>query len=186
MPVVDLLVAPRRDGRALLLHERQKAALAYAEAITWHLDTDDAFWERLHKHFTEPEIVELGCAVGLTYGQQSFLRMLNIDEDRVAAMSAALLSLVLLLGAAMVMPAGTRAVWWLLWVFEALVLARQTRDTGKPVIQDPLGTKLTYKKLIVGAQVLGAKLAPMLPHPGASVGVLLPNSAGVAETNMAC
>ena len=26
--------------------ERQKAALAYAEAIAWHLETDDAFWER--------------------------------------------------------------------------------------------------------------------------------------------
>ena len=26
--------------------ERQKAALAYAEAIVWHLNTDDAFWER--------------------------------------------------------------------------------------------------------------------------------------------
>src|SRR3989442_8081249 len=34
--------------------ERQKAALAYAEAITWHLNTDDAFWERLHRHFNEP------------------------------------------------------------------------------------------------------------------------------------
>ena len=53
-------------------------------------------------------------------------------------------------------------------LFEALVVAHQTRDTGKPVIEDPLGTKLTYKKLIVGAQVLGAKLAPMLP-PQASV-----------------
>src|SRR6185503_15627689 len=27
--------------------ERQKAALAYAEAITWRLNTDDAFWERM-------------------------------------------------------------------------------------------------------------------------------------------
>jgi alkylhydroperoxidase family enzyme len=26
--------------------DRQKAALAYAEAITWDLDTDDAFWAR--------------------------------------------------------------------------------------------------------------------------------------------
>ena len=67
-------------------------------------------------------------------------------------------------------------------LFEALVQARHTRDTGKPAIQDPLGTKLSYKKLIVGAQVLGAKLAPMLPEPGQSVGVLLPNSAGVAVT----
>ena len=67
-------------------------------------------------------------------------------------------------------------------LFDALVRARQTRDTGKPVVEDPLGTKLTYKKLVVGAQVLGAKLAPMLPPEGAAVGVLLPNAAGVAVT----
>jgi acyl-[acyl-carrier-protein]-phospholipid O-acyltransferase/long-chain-fatty-acid--[acyl-carrier-protein] ligase len=41
-------------------------------------------------------------------------------------------------------------------LFQALVQARQTRDTGKPAIHDPHGTKLTYKKHIVGAQVLGA------------------------------
>ncbi|RUP09474.1 acyl-[ACP]--phospholipid O-acyltransferase [Hyphomicrobium sp.] len=67
-------------------------------------------------------------------------------------------------------------------LFEALVVARKTRDTGKPAIEDPLGSKLSYKKLIVGAQVLGAKLAPMLPPPASAVGVLLPNSAGVAVT----
>ncbi|HEY8128310.1 MAG TPA: MFS transporter, partial [Hyphomicrobium sp.] len=67
-------------------------------------------------------------------------------------------------------------------LFEALILAHKTRDTGKPVIEDPLGTKLTYKKLIVGAQVLGAKIAPMLSPPASAVGVLLPNSAGVAVT----
>ena len=44
--------------------ERQKAALAYAEAIVWHLNTDDAFWERMHRHFSEPELVELGCMIG--------------------------------------------------------------------------------------------------------------------------
>jgi len=63
--------------------ERQKAALAYAEAIAWHLDTDDAFWERMHAHFSEPELVELGCAIALTLGQQSWLRMLNIDHHEV-------------------------------------------------------------------------------------------------------
>jgi alkylhydroperoxidase family enzyme len=51
--------------------ERQKAALAYAEAIAWHIDTDDAFWERMHKHFSEPELVELGCFIALTMGQQA-------------------------------------------------------------------------------------------------------------------
>jgi acyl-[acyl-carrier-protein]-phospholipid O-acyltransferase/long-chain-fatty-acid--[acyl-carrier-protein] ligase len=67
-------------------------------------------------------------------------------------------------------------------LFEALVLAHKTRDTGKTAVEDPLGTKLSYKKLIVGSQVLGAKLAPMLPPVGSSVGVLLPNSAGVVVT----
>ena len=63
--------------------ERQKAALAYAEAIAWHLDTDDEFWERMYRHFTEPELVELGCAIGLTLGQQSWLRLLNIEHHEV-------------------------------------------------------------------------------------------------------
>ena len=66
-------------------NDRQKAALAYAEAITWHLDTDDAFWERLHRHFSEPELVELGCFIALTMGQQSWLRLLNIDHHQVLA-----------------------------------------------------------------------------------------------------
>ena len=65
--------------------DRQKAALAYAEAIVWRLDTDDVFWERMVRHFSEPELVELGCAIGLTLGQQSWLRMLNIDHHQVLA-----------------------------------------------------------------------------------------------------
>jgi alkylhydroperoxidase family enzyme len=65
--------------------DREKAALAYAEAITWHLETDDAFWERLHRHFAEPELVELGCFIALTMGQQSWLRLLNIEHHQVLA-----------------------------------------------------------------------------------------------------
>jgi len=70
-------------------NERQKAALAYAEAITWRLDTDDKFWERMHNNFSEPELVELGCAIALTMGQQSWLRTLNIDHHQVMAGTAA-------------------------------------------------------------------------------------------------
>lgn len=69
--------------------ERQKAALAYAEAIAWRLDTDDAFWERLHRHFSEPELVELGCFVALTYGQQSWIRLLGIDHHQYLAGTSA-------------------------------------------------------------------------------------------------
>jgi alkylhydroperoxidase family enzyme len=70
-------------------NERQKAALSLAEAIVWRLDTDDKFWERLYKHYSEAEIVELGCAIGLTHGQQSFLRLLNIDHHQVMAGTSA-------------------------------------------------------------------------------------------------
>lgn len=69
--------------------ERQKAALAYAEAIVWRTDADDAFWARLYRHFSEPELVELGCAIGLTLGQQSWLRLLNIDHHQVMPGTAA-------------------------------------------------------------------------------------------------
>jgi alkylhydroperoxidase family enzyme len=72
--------------------ERQKAALAYAEAITWHLDVDDAFWDRLHAHFSEPELVELGCFIALTMGQQSWLRLLDIDHHQYLAGGSAALA----------------------------------------------------------------------------------------------
>lgn len=63
--------------------EREKAALAYAEAIVWRLDSDDKFWARLTTNFSEPELVELGCAIALTMGQQSWLRLLNIEHHQV-------------------------------------------------------------------------------------------------------
>jgi len=69
--------------------ERQKTALAYAEAIVWRLDTGDAFWARMHAEFSEPELVELGCMIGLTLGQQSWLRLLNIEHHEVMAGTAA-------------------------------------------------------------------------------------------------
>jgi alkylhydroperoxidase family enzyme len=69
--------------------DREKAALAYAEAIAWHQPSDDALWDRLHQHFSEPELVELGCFVALTFGQQSWLRLLNIEHHQVLPGTAA-------------------------------------------------------------------------------------------------
>jgi len=63
--------------------ERQKTALAYTEAITWDLDASDELWERLRRHFSEPEIVELGYFVAITMGQQRWLRTLNIEHHQV-------------------------------------------------------------------------------------------------------
>jgi alkylhydroperoxidase family enzyme len=63
--------------------EKQKAALSYAEAITWDLPVDDKFWARLHRHFSEPELVEIGYFIALTMGQQRWLRTLNIEHHQV-------------------------------------------------------------------------------------------------------
>ena len=65
--------------------ERQKAALAYAEAITWDLPAGDELWDRLHKHFSEPELVEIGYFVAITMGQQRWLRTLNIEHHQIMA-----------------------------------------------------------------------------------------------------
>ncbi len=65
--------------------DRQKAALSYAEAITWDLPTNDAFWARLHNQFSEPELVEIGYFVALTMGQQRWLRTLDIEHHQIMA-----------------------------------------------------------------------------------------------------
>lgn len=73
-----------RDSEAF--SPREKAALLLAEAIAWDPSlADDSVWTLLHAHFTEPEIVELGYFIGLTMGQQKFLKTLGIqhgDLDR--------------------------------------------------------------------------------------------------------
>lgn len=79
--VMDLL----NFEKSTRFSEKQKAVLAYAEAITWKLNPDDAFWDRMHRNFSEPELVEIGCMIGLTLGQQSWLRLLNIEHHEVLA-----------------------------------------------------------------------------------------------------
>ena len=66
-------------------NEKQKAALAYAECITWDLPSTDELWARLHKHFSEPELVEIGYFVAITMGQQRWLRTLNIEHHQILA-----------------------------------------------------------------------------------------------------
>jgi alkylhydroperoxidase family enzyme len=58
---------------------REQLALRWAQAIAWDADlADDALWERLHAEFTEPELVELGCAIGFELGQQHFRGTLGL------------------------------------------------------------------------------------------------------------
>lgn len=65
---------------------RERAALEWAMAIAWDpsLAADD-LWQRLHEHFTEPQLVELGHFIALTLGQQRFLKTVGIKHGEVLA-----------------------------------------------------------------------------------------------------
>jgi hypothetical protein len=62
--------------------ERERAALQWTLAVAWD-DTvaDDALWERLHEHFTDPELVELGYAIAFMLGQAHWLRTLGLAPE---------------------------------------------------------------------------------------------------------
>lgn len=74
--------------------EREKAALAYTSAILWGDGglPDDELWAQLYKHFTVPEIVELGFFVALTFGQQRWIKTLGIKHGEFLADTTAGLS----------------------------------------------------------------------------------------------
>ena len=58
---------------------RERLALDWAYAIAWDSDrADDDLWQRLHAEFSDPELVELGCAIGFALGQQHWERTLGL------------------------------------------------------------------------------------------------------------
>jgi alkylhydroperoxidase family enzyme len=62
--------------------EKEQAALDWADAIAWDSDRSDAdLWDRLHGHFSEPELVELGYAIAFMLGQQHWLRTLGVPPE---------------------------------------------------------------------------------------------------------
>ena len=66
---------PEVAGRS----ERDRVALRWARAIVWDsARADDALWSRLHDLFTEPELVELGCAIGFELGYQHWRRTIGL------------------------------------------------------------------------------------------------------------
>ena len=57
----------------------ERVALEWAHAIAWDSDrADDELWERLHAHFSEQELVDLGCAIGFELGQQHWRRTVGL------------------------------------------------------------------------------------------------------------
>ena len=62
--------------------ERERAAFDWAYAIAWDSDRAAAeLWERLHRQFSEPELVELGYAIAFMLGQQHWARTLGLPPE---------------------------------------------------------------------------------------------------------
>src|SRR3954449_8155441 len=59
---------------------REQLALRWTQAIAWDADlADDDLWAALHAEYSEPELVELGCAIGFATGRRHYGRTLGCD-----------------------------------------------------------------------------------------------------------
>jgi acyl-[acyl-carrier-protein]-phospholipid O-acyltransferase/long-chain-fatty-acid--[acyl-carrier-protein] ligase len=69
-------------------------------------------------------------------------------------------------------------------IVEAVIEAAADNGRGRVAVEDPISGVLTYKRLLVGAAVLGRKLM-RLGETGDAIGVMLPNANGAAVTILA-
>ncbi len=66
--------------------DRERAALTWAMAIAWDPGlADDQLWARLHEHFSEAQLIELGHFIALTLDQQRFLKTVGVRHGEVLA-----------------------------------------------------------------------------------------------------
>lgn len=78
----DLVCSLEKPMEADDLTERERVAIRFGELFaTNHLAIDDAFYDMMKQHFTEPEIVELGLNVSLFVGIGRFAATLNMIEE---------------------------------------------------------------------------------------------------------
>ncbi len=66
-------------------------------------------------------------------------------------------------------------------VFDAVVEAAEREGGARVALEDPVTGTLSYRRLLMGARVLGAKLGPLAPQ-GRAIGVMLPNANAAAVT----
>jgi alkylhydroperoxidase family enzyme len=78
-----------------IFNERERLAIEFAErvgAAPKSLQEDDAFWERMHAHYSDGEIVDLTYSVTTWIATGRFLHVLELDTvcpSNLAAMAAA-------------------------------------------------------------------------------------------------
>ncbi len=66
-------------------------------------------------------------------------------------------------------------------VVDAMVEAARVHGHSRVAVEDPVTGTLTYRRLLIGAAVLGRNLVPLAPE-GKAVGLMLPNANGAAVT----
>jgi len=75
--VYDHVLDPAWSGYS----ERERLAIEFAERYALaHLTFDDAFWDRLHAHFTDDELVDLAICVGWWIASGRPNRVFEVDE----------------------------------------------------------------------------------------------------------
>jgi alkylhydroperoxidase family enzyme len=58
--------------------------------LVWNPEgADGHVWAELRRHFSEEQIVELGCFVALTFGQQRWIKTLGIGHGEILNLSKA-------------------------------------------------------------------------------------------------
>jgi alkylhydroperoxidase family enzyme len=54
--------------------------------LVWNPEgVDDSLWDRLHEHFSDEEIVELGSFVCITFGQQRVIKTWGVGHGEFLA-----------------------------------------------------------------------------------------------------
>ncbi|PPD45023.1 MAG: acyl-[ACP]--phospholipid O-acyltransferase [Methylocystis sp.] len=69
-------------------------------------------------------------------------------------------------------------------VFEAAVGAAEKHGLSRVALEDPITGKLTYRKILIGARVLGEKIAK-IGAAGDAIGIMLPNANAAGVTFLA-
>jgi alkylhydroperoxidase family enzyme len=79
--VSEAQIQALRTGDLGLFEERERAALAYAEAMTRTIRVPDDVFAAVRRHFAEREMVELTATIGAYNLVSRFLEALAVDHD---------------------------------------------------------------------------------------------------------
>jgi alkylhydroperoxidase family enzyme len=79
--VTDAQVEGLRTGDLSRFDERERAALAYTDAMTRTIRVPDDVFAAVRRHFGEPEIVALTATVGAYNLVSRFLEALQVDHE---------------------------------------------------------------------------------------------------------